>query len=130
MPLTLRYLVRSYVTNPTTIRAITEIPAKTPRPIGRTESFFPGSVNAAVEVEACSAAASDATDAADEEDDAAAATAAEDKGLLFATAEVVVGVDVTITGGGVTDVVAEVDVAGSAEGAGAMERSCSNHFSS
>jgi len=40
-------LVRSYVTRPTTIRAITEMPANTPRPIGSTDSFFPGSVNAA-----------------------------------------------------------------------------------
>lgn len=38
----LRYFVRSYVTRPTTIRAITEIPAKTPKPIGRTEIDFPG----------------------------------------------------------------------------------------
>lgn len=38
----LRYFVRSYVTSPTTINAITEIPAKTPSPIGRTDSFFPG----------------------------------------------------------------------------------------
>lgn len=29
------------------MRAITEIPANTPKPIGRTDSFFPGSVNAA-----------------------------------------------------------------------------------
>jgi len=39
----LRYLVLSYVTRPTTIRAITEIPANTPRPIGSTESCWPGS---------------------------------------------------------------------------------------
>lgn len=39
----LRYLVRSYVTRPTTINAITEIPAKTPRPIGNTDNFLPGS---------------------------------------------------------------------------------------
>lgn len=38
----MRYFVRSYVTRPTTIRAMTEIPAKTPRPIGRTDNFFPG----------------------------------------------------------------------------------------
>jgi hypothetical protein len=38
------------VTRPTTIRAITEIPAKTPRPIGRTESFFPGTAKADEEV--------------------------------------------------------------------------------
>lgn len=40
----MRYFVRSYVTSPTTIRAITEIPANTPRPIGRTDRCFPGSV--------------------------------------------------------------------------------------
>lgn len=34
------------------MRAITEIPAKTPRPIGRTDSFFPGmlKVESAAEV--------------------------------------------------------------------------------
>jgi len=47
---------------------MTEIPAKTPSPIGRTDNFFPGMANAAVvatgvcELEACSAAAAD-TDA-------------------------------------------------------------------
>jgi len=46
----LRYLVLSYVTSPTTINAITEIPAKTPRPIGSTDSFLPGRVKAAVAV--------------------------------------------------------------------------------
>lgn len=51
------------MTKPTTIRAITDIPAKTPRPIGRTESFFPGSWNASVDCDACSAAAADAPDA-------------------------------------------------------------------
>lgn len=43
----LRYFVRSYVTNPTTIKAITDMPAKTPRPMGRTESVLPGNWNAA-----------------------------------------------------------------------------------
>lgn len=47
----LRYLVLSYVTSPTTINAITEIPAKTPRPMGSTDSFLPGRANAAVAVE-------------------------------------------------------------------------------
>lgn len=42
MQRTLRYLVRSYVTKPTTINAITDMPAKIPRPIGSTEIFFPG----------------------------------------------------------------------------------------
>lgn len=46
----LRYLVRSYVTRPTTMRAITEIPAKTPSPMGRTEIDFPGTENALVGV--------------------------------------------------------------------------------
>lgn len=40
--LTLRYFVRSYVTKPTTMRAITDIPANTPRPIGNTDNFVPG----------------------------------------------------------------------------------------
>jgi hypothetical protein len=57
---TLRYFVRSYVTKPTTINAMTDIPAKIPRPIGSTEIFFPGIWNAAAladgEVEALSAA--------------------------------------------------------------------------
>lgn len=35
---------------------MTEIPAKTPSPIGRTESFLPGSSNAAVVGETCSTA--------------------------------------------------------------------------
>ena len=39
---TLRYFVRSYVTKPTTINAITDMPANMPRPIGSTEIFFPG----------------------------------------------------------------------------------------
>jgi len=51
--------VRSYVTNPTTIKAITDIPAKTPRPIGRTDNFFPGTWKAAAESDGCSAAAAD-----------------------------------------------------------------------
>jgi len=34
------------------MRAITDIPAKTPRPIGRTDNFLPGRVNAACEVTA------------------------------------------------------------------------------
>ena len=40
------YLVLSYVTKPTTIKAITEIPANTARPMGKTESCFPGIWNA------------------------------------------------------------------------------------
>jgi len=46
------------VTKPTTIKAITEIPANTPRPIGKTCSFLPGKTNgAAEELAAFSAAA-------------------------------------------------------------------------
>jgi len=41
----LRYFVRSYVTSPTIIRAMTEIPANTPSPIGRTDRCFPGRLN-------------------------------------------------------------------------------------
>lgn len=54
----MRYFVRSYVTKPTTISAITEIPAKTPRPIGSTDNFFPGRVKGvAADVDAEAAAA-------------------------------------------------------------------------
>lgn len=42
LKLTLRCLVRSQVTIPTTSNAITETPANTPNPIGNTCSFFPG----------------------------------------------------------------------------------------
>jgi len=45
-----RYFVLSYVTRPTTINAITDIPAKTPNPMGSTASVFPGTANAAVAV--------------------------------------------------------------------------------
>ena len=38
------------------MRAMTEIPANTPRPIGRTESLVPGSWNLAAVVSAVSAA--------------------------------------------------------------------------
>jgi len=34
------------------MRAITEIPAKTPRPIGRTDNFFPGILNPVFEASA------------------------------------------------------------------------------
>lgn len=46
--LTFRYFVRSYVTHPTTARAMTDTPANTPNPMGRTESVLPGTVAAAV----------------------------------------------------------------------------------
>lgn len=54
----MRYFVRSYVTKPTTINAITDIPAKMPRPIGSTEIFLPGieKADCAVEVDVLSAA--------------------------------------------------------------------------
>lgn len=41
------------------MRAMTEIPANTPKPIGRTETFFPGVVKAPVAVLEASAAAAD-----------------------------------------------------------------------
>jgi len=44
-----RYLVRSYVTRPTTMSAITVIPAKTPKPIGKTCSDRPGIWKAAAD---------------------------------------------------------------------------------
>jgi len=60
-----RYLVRSQVTRPTTINAITVTPAKIPSPIGSTCSFFPGNVNGVAEAEASSAAADAVTEAED-----------------------------------------------------------------
>jgi len=51
------------------MRAITEMPANTPRPIGRTDSFLPGSVKAACD-EALAAAA-EAAEAADDAESAA-----------------------------------------------------------
>jgi len=81
----LRYFVRSYVTRPTTIRAITEIPAKTPRPIGRTESFFPGTAKLPPDG-VCSAAAA----VPDPEDEAAAGDVAGE------AEEVVAGEDVAV----------------------------------
>lgn len=51
MQRTLRYFVRSYVTKPTTINAITDMPAKIPSPIGSTEIFFPGIWKAAAALE-------------------------------------------------------------------------------
>lgn len=61
--------MRSYVTSPTTMRAITDIPAKTPRPIGSTDSFLPGTVKAAAPAGVPPA---DAADEAAEELDAEA----------------------------------------------------------
>lgn len=76
----LRYLVLSYVTKPTTMSAMTEIPANTPRPMGSTDMFLPGRVKADVCVSDDSAAAADPAAAADAEaavsDSAAAVVAA------------------------------------------------------
>jgi hypothetical protein len=44
----LRYFVLSYVTKPTTIKAITTMPANTPSPMGRTDKFLPGIWNLVV----------------------------------------------------------------------------------
>jgi hypothetical protein len=78
----LRYFVRSYVTRPTTIRAITEIPAKTPRPMGRTESFFPGT--AKFDDDDCSAAAA----VPDPEDEADAGAVVEEAEELLSGGDV------------------------------------------
>ena len=64
--LTLRYFVRSYVTKATTMRAIAEIPAKIPRPIGSTSRLLPGMTKAedvADALDAVSAAADVVPDA-------------------------------------------------------------------
>ena len=45
------------MTRPTTMRAITEIPANTPRPMGSTESWVPGSWNLAAALEDAESAA-------------------------------------------------------------------------
>jgi hypothetical protein len=50
------------VTKPTTINAITDIPAKIPRPIGSTEIFFPGIWKAAAALEDALAVLSAAAD--------------------------------------------------------------------
>jgi len=57
------YFVLSYVTKATTIRAMTDIPAKTPNPMGRTCNCWPGSWKAAADAVA-SAAEADAVEAA------------------------------------------------------------------
>jgi hypothetical protein len=59
------------VTKPTTINAITDMPAKIPRPIGSTEIFFPGIWNADSAVE-------------DAEEDVLSATVTGDVPLLLA----------------------------------------------
>lgn len=79
------------MTNPTTISAITDIPAKTPKPIGRTESFLPGRVNAACEVELAAAALAEEAAAAEDEAESAAevAEAADEDAPEDALAELV-----------------------------------------
>jgi len=99
----LRYLVRSYVTNPTTIRAMTEIPANTPRPMGRTESFFPGRVKApAADADACSAAAEEtAVPVAEELADVAGAFVG---GVALVTAgATIVGLGAAVVGNAVVE---------------------------
>jgi len=82
------------------MRAITEIPANTPRPIGRTDNFFPGRVNAPSE-EALAAAA-EADDAAAE--DAAAESAADVPTVGREVLELFGVLDVaTVEGGGGED---------------------------
>jgi len=91
------------------MRAITEIPANTPRPIGRTDNFFPGSEKAVWDAEL--AAAAEAAEAAEE--DAAAESAA-------AVAEVVLGLSEELLE--VLDVVEEVDESvGDAVAAGTVD---------
>lgn len=100
----LRYFVRSYVTNPTTIRAMTEIPANTPRPMGKTESFFPGRVKAApaADTDACSAAATEtAVPVAEELADVAGAFVG-DVALVTAGATIV-GLDAAVVDNAVVE---------------------------
>jgi len=80
----LRYLVRSYVTKPTTMRAITEMPAKTPKPMGSTEIDFPGTENAALGDSVCCATFADTEEAL-----SAAAEAATDEAPLVPESAVV-----------------------------------------
>lgn len=54
---------------------MTEIPANTPRPMGRTDNFFPGSWKGSGLSEACSAAAADAEEAAAAEAEASVVVA-------------------------------------------------------
>ena len=67
--LTLRCFVRSYVTIPTTINAITETPANTPKPMGNTSNFFPGGSKGVAAAPAFSALAVGDTVGDDELDD-------------------------------------------------------------
>lgn len=61
---TLRYFVRSYVTRATTISAITEMPANTPKPIGSTCNFLPGIANGVADALSAAAVPEDAAPAA------------------------------------------------------------------
>lgn len=106
MQRTLRYFVRSYVTKPTTINAITDMPAKIPRPIGSTEIFFPGIWKAAAAVED------------GEEEEALSATVTGDVPLLLA---IDLGEEAPDTDGNGGDEVV-VGTAGDEVGAGIVER--------
>lgn len=98
----LRYLVLSYVTRPTTISAMTEMPANTPNPIGRTEIFLPGNSKGAVDAEG-------AESAADVPAAAAAPETSVDEGVTDAeSAADVVGLPALTTG----DTVADADGVG------------------
>jgi hypothetical protein len=89
------------VTKPTTINAITDMPAKIPRPIGSTEIFFPGSSKADAAVE-------------DGEEEALSATVTADVPLLLAEGT---GAIAAVIDGAVDDEV-EVDAP---EGSGIVE---------
>jgi len=89
--------------------AMTDIPAKTPRPMGRTSSFLPGIWNGAAEVEACSAAALTADAGATEMEDA------EDTGIMFTLLTGLTATAEEAGGGGATDT-ADVDAIGGGGG--------------
>jgi hypothetical protein len=59
--------------------AMTEIPAKMPRPMGRTDSFLPGRVNAACAVDEAAAADAEEAEADAEAAEADAAAALSDE---------------------------------------------------
>lgn len=77
-----RYFVLSYVTKPTTISAMTEIPANTPKPIGSTEIFLPGITKGAADAEGAESAA-----------DVPFAAAAPETSVLVAAGGAVVGAE-------------------------------------
>lgn len=78
----LRYLVRSYVTKPTTTRAITEIPANTPSPIGKTSTCCPGTLAAPTGVGDSDTSAPSAVPLGDVPDTTADGVGAAEAGLL------------------------------------------------